>query len=64
MEKQTITSPYLTAEEAAAYLRIELQTLYNRRKEIPSMPGTRKLLFKIEDLDNWLNKRHKKREKR
>lgn len=54
-------SPYLTSEEAAAYCRVKLQTLYNRRKEIERVPGTRKLLFTVEMLDNWLATRPKNR---
>ncbi|HVK15609.1 MAG TPA: helix-turn-helix domain-containing protein [Fimbriiglobus sp.] len=50
-------SPYLTADEAAEYCRMAKQTLYNRRKEIESVPGTRKLLFTVEMLDKWLSKR-------
>ncbi|MFL5330911.1 MAG: helix-turn-helix transcriptional regulator [Gemmataceae bacterium] len=51
------TSEYLTIDEAAAYCRLAKGTLYNRRAEIRKMPGTRKLLFKREDLDAWLERR-------
>ena len=35
----------LKTPEAAAYLGIAVQTLYNNRASIPSMPGFRTLLF-------------------
>jgi hypothetical protein len=48
-----VGSPYLTAVEAAAYLRIGLKTFYNVRKFIPRMPGVRKLLFTRAALDKF-----------
>lgn len=54
-------SPYLTVEEAAAYCRLAVGTIYNRRREIQRMPGTGKLLFRREDLDAWLRTRRRKR---
>ncbi|HET6576338.1 MAG TPA: helix-turn-helix domain-containing protein [Fimbriiglobus sp.] len=51
------SSPYLTADEAADYCRVAKQTLYNRRKGIERVPGTRKLLFTVEMLDKWLARR-------
>jgi excisionase family DNA binding protein len=54
-------SPYLTVEEAATYCRVAVQTIYNHRKEIERLPGTRKLLFKRESLDRWLETRRKRR---
>lgn len=57
----TIESPYLTVEEAAAYCRVSVKTIYNHRHEIRSVPGTGKLLFLREELDRWLSTRRKKR---
>jgi excisionase family DNA binding protein len=54
-------SPYLTVDEAAAYCRVAVQTIYNRRKEIERVPGVRRLLFKKETLDKWLATRRKRR---
>src|SRR5205085_784021 len=50
-------SPYFTVEDAAAYCRLAVGTIYNRRREIRRMPGTGKLLFRREDLDAWLQAR-------
>jgi excisionase family DNA binding protein len=56
---------YLTVQEAAAYCRLAVQTIYNNRKHIERMPGVRKLLFTRDALDAWLAtrrpSRHKKR---
>jgi excisionase family DNA binding protein len=55
-------SPYLTVEEAATYCRVAVQTIYNHRKEIERMPGLgKKLLFRREALDRWLETRRKRR---
>lgn len=52
---------YLTAPEAAAYLKLALQTLYNRRKEIPRMKGGgRKIIYRKSDLDQWMEMRGRK----
>jgi len=45
---------YLTVQEAAAYCRVAVQTIYNNRRHIARMPGVRKLLFTREALDRWL----------
>ena len=47
------TSPYLTLDEAAAYVRLAVQTLRNHRREIRAVRA-RPLLFRREDLDAWL----------
>lgn len=52
-----IISPYLTAMEAAAYLRTSVQGIYSLRKRrlirpLPGRPG--KLLFTREALDSYL----------
>jgi excisionase family DNA binding protein len=51
--KPTITTPYLTAPEAAAYLRTTVQGIYSlvKRGRLRPMPGSRKLLFTREALD-------------
>lgn len=48
---------YLTVDEAAAYCRVAVQTIYNNRRHIERMPGVRKLLFTREALDAWLARR-------
>lgn len=45
---------YLTVQDAAAYCRVAVQTIYNNRRHIERMPGVRKLLFTREALDRWL----------
>lgn len=52
-----IVSPYLTAEEAAAYLRTTIQGIYSlvkrgRLRPMPGRPG--RLLFTRETLDGYL----------
>ncbi|MBN9517188.1 helix-turn-helix domain-containing protein [bacterium] len=44
-------SPYLNAEQAAAYLGVAKQTVYNNRPHIPSLPGFRTLMFDPKVLD-------------
>lgn len=39
------TSPYLNVEQAAAFLGVAVQTVYNNRAFIPSLPGFHKLMF-------------------
>lgn len=63
-EKQEtgIISPYLTATEAAAYLRTTIQGIYSlvkrcRLKPMPGRPG--RLLFTREVLDRYLNSRYR-----
>lgn len=54
-----IASPYLTASEAAAYLRTTVQGIYAlvKRGRLKPMPGSGKLLFTREALDDCLKKR-------
>jgi hypothetical protein len=56
-----VVSPYLTAGEAAAYLRRSIQGLYAlvKRGRVKPMPGSGKLLFTREALDACLQKRRK-----
>lgn len=56
-----IDSPFLTVEEAAAYCKVAVQTIYNHRRNIERMPGTRKLLFRRESLERWLCTRSKRK---
>lgn len=56
-------SPYLTAEEAAAYCKVAVRTIYNNRRHIPKQPGIGKLLFTREALDTWLNQRKRQRQR-
>ena len=60
----TIETKYLTVQDAAAYCRVAVQTIYNNRKHIARMPGLRKLLFTREALDDWLATRPSARRKR
>ena len=55
----SIASPYLTAAEAAAYLRTTIQGIYSlvKRGRLKPMPGSGKLLFTREILDECLKKR-------
>jgi excisionase family DNA binding protein len=50
-------SPYLTAAEAAAYIRSTVQGVYSlvKRGRLKPMPGSGKLLFTRESLDKYLN---------
>jgi excisionase family DNA binding protein len=51
-----IASPYLTAAEAALYLRTTVQGVYSlvKRGRLKPMPGSRRLLFTREGLDKYL----------
>jgi len=51
-----------TADEAAAYLRLNRQTLYNMvsRKAIPFLKAGRALRFRKSELDAWLEASAKK----
>ena len=58
-----LASPYLTALEAAAYLRTTVQGIYSlvkrgRIKPLPGRPG--RLLFTTKALDNYLNSRYRR----
>lgn len=55
---------YLTVQDAAAYCRVAVQTIYNNRRHIERMPGVRKLLFTREALDAWLATRRTRRRTR
>lgn len=44
-------SPHLNVEQAADYLGVAVQTIYNNRKYIPSLPGFRTLMFDPKVLD-------------
>jgi hypothetical protein len=59
---QQIVSPYLTAEEAALYLRTTIQGIYSRvkRGRLKPMPGSGRLLFTREELDACLQRRPRK----
>ena len=56
-----IASPYLTAPEAAEYLRTTVQGIYAlvKRARLKPMPGSGKLLFTREALDACLQKRRR-----
>jgi len=56
-----VASPYLTAIEAAAYLRTTVQGIYAlvKRGRLKPMPGSAKLLFTREALDACLQKRRR-----
>jgi excisionase family DNA binding protein len=58
-----LSSPYLTATEAAEYLRTTIQGIYSlvkrgRLKPMPGRPG--RLLFTREALDRYLNARFRR----
>lgn len=57
-----VTSPYLTAAEAAAYLRSTVQGIYAlvKRNRLKPMPGSGKLLFTREELDACLQRKRKR----
>lgn len=50
---------YLTTDEAAVYLRTTVQGVYSvvKRGRLKPMPGTRKLLFTRESLDDYVRRR-------
>lgn len=53
---QATPSPFLTAKEAAAYLRTTVQGIYSlvKRGKLPPLPGRRTLTFTREALDKYL----------
>ncbi|HTU88829.1 MAG TPA: helix-turn-helix domain-containing protein [Gemmataceae bacterium] len=60
---ENIASPYLTVEEAAAYLRSTKHGIYAlvKRGRIQPMPGRPgRLLFTREALDKYLNSRFRR----
>jgi excisionase family DNA binding protein len=62
--EKTISSPYLTTEEAAAYLRTTVQGIYSlvkrgRLQPMPGRPG--RLLFTRETLDKYLSGKFRRR---
>lgn len=42
---EPLKSPYLNVEQAAAFLGVAVQTVYNNRRHIPSLSGFRTLMF-------------------
>jgi excisionase family DNA binding protein len=61
VEAKQVSSPYLTAVEAAVYLRTTVQGIYAlvKRSRLHPMPGSGKLLFTIEALDRYLTTRRR-----
>jgi hypothetical protein len=59
----TVDSPYLTAEEGAAYLRTTVHGIYSlvKRGRLHAMPGRRTLLFTRESLDKCATTRRQRR---
>lgn len=55
-DDQTSADSLLTLPEAADYLRLAKQTIYNlvNRGEIPYLKAGRQLRFRKSDLDAWL----------
>jgi len=51
-----MTEPYMTPQEAAEYLRLELQTIYKRcaAGTIPCHRRGRLIRFRRSELDAWL----------
>lgn len=52
MQRKTIT-----AQEAADYIGVHIDTIYTmvRQKEIPHIRVRRRILFKTDTLDAWMN---------
>ena len=59
VQGRVIESPYLTCEEAAAYVRTTKNGIYSlvKRGRLKPMPGSGKLLFTREALDACLRRR-------
>ena len=56
-------SPYVTAVEAAEYMRTTIQAIYGlvKRGKIKPMPGRPgRLLFKRQELDDYLHGRYRR----
>jgi len=47
----------ITAQEAADYIGVHIDTIYTmvRQKEIPHIRVRRRILFKTDTLDAWMN---------
>lgn len=63
MSSIPIPSPYLTAAEAAAYIRSTIQAIYAlvKRRKLRPMPGRPgRLLFTREALDSYLQGRFRR----
>jgi excisionase family DNA binding protein len=60
VEAKQVESPYLNAQEAAAYLRINVNALYSlvERRKLRPLPGYRKYRFTKEMLDAYLRGGH------
>jgi hypothetical protein len=63
MSSAPINSPYLTAAEAALYLRTTIQGIYAlvKRGRVKPMPGFGRLLFTRDGLDECLKKKPQRR---
>ena len=57
-----VSSPYLTATEAASYLRTTIQGIYSlvKRARLKPMPGSGRLFFTREALDKYLNSKFRR----
>ena len=57
-----VSSPYLTATEAASYLRTTIQGIYSlvKRGRLKPMPGSGRLLFTREALDRYLTSKFRR----
>ncbi len=62
IQTKIIESPYLTAAEAAVYLRTTVQGIYSlvKRGKVKPMPGSAKLLFTRDALDSYLQNRKRR----
>ncbi len=62
-QPRPVDSPFLDIEEAASYCRMSKGTLYNAvyHGKLAKQPGTRKVLFRREDLDAFLTTKPKRR---
>ena len=56
LQRQSIISPYYTADEAASYLKTTKKAVYNlvERRKLRKLPGSRRLRFTKEDLDSYI----------